>query len=182
MQDIYFTPHYVELKSLSEGDPSALKYFYAQYAGKITAFAQKLLSSREEAEDIAHNIFLDLWDDRRNAVRINSVDAYLFKMARNAVMNRLRARNRDLTYRKCQGLSEETPFDSDALEEAELDSRLMKAIEALPDKQRQVMMGRVQGLSHEKISEELNVSKHTIHYHITCAMRNLRRALGVFFL
>ncbi|MCM1451304.1 MAG: hypothetical protein NC102_03530 [Clostridium sp.] len=78
MQDIYFTPHYVELKSLSEGDPEALKYFYAHYAGKITAFAQKLLGSREEAEDIAHNIFLELWDERCNAVYINSVDAYLF--------------------------------------------------------------------------------------------------------
>ncbi|MCM1451303.1 MAG: sigma-70 family RNA polymerase sigma factor [Clostridium sp.] len=102
-------------------------------------------------------------------------------MARNAVMNRLRARSRDLNYRKAQGVTESTPCDCGGLEEAELDSRLMQAIENLPEKQRQVMIGRVSGLSHEKISEDLNVSKHTIHYHITCAMRNLRRALGVFF-
>lgn len=175
--------YFTELKHLAGGDPAALRYFYIQYAGKITAFAQKLLGNREEAEDLTHSLFLTLWDERENAVHINSMDAYLFRMARNAVMNRLRSRSRDLDYRRSQDLSDETPDSGDGNETAAMDTRLMQAIEHLPEPQRSIlMMSRFKGMSYDEISHSLNISTHTVHYHISRALRTLRKTLGLLSL
>lgn len=175
--------HFTELKRLANGDPAALRYFYMRYAGKITAFAQKLLGNREEAEDITHSLFLALWEDRKEVTRITSLDAYLFRMARNAVMNRLRCRSRDLDYRRNQGLSDQTPDSEAEADKAAMDTRLMDAISRLPEPQKSIiMMSRFKGMSYNEISERLNISAHTVHYHISRALRTLRHTLGLLIL
>lgn len=164
-----------ELKRLAAGDPAALEYFYVQYAGKVQAFAQKLIGNREEAEDLTHNIFLTLWNERDKVMNINSMEAYLFRMARNAVINRLRA----IDYRRISELTADIPVADESEEDAYRNySGLMQAIEKLPAMQALILRSRINGMGYKEISDMLNISPHTVHYHISRALRALRKTLG----
>ena len=84
----------VELtRSLARGDEAALRQLYERHGGLVLALATRMLGSREEAEEVLHDTFYRLWqnahrfDPERAAVR-----TYLYALARNLCLSRLRAR------------------------------------------------------------------------------------------
>lgn len=166
-----------QLENLSKGNPAALRYFYERYAGKIIAFAYTLLGNREDAEDVAHTLFIELWEQRASATRIKSVDAYLYRMTRNAITDIARRRTREKAYMMHNNRTGDT-IDADNVD-IEDDLRLLEAIEKLPEPQKSIIrMSRFGGLSYQQIAERLNISPHTVHYHVSKALGTLRRALG----
>ncbi len=80
-------------RSLASGDESALRHLYERHGGLVLALASRMLGSREEAEEVLHDTFYKLWlnadrfDPERAAVR-----TYLYALARNLCLSRLRAR------------------------------------------------------------------------------------------
>ncbi|HEX7001222.1 MAG TPA: sigma-70 family RNA polymerase sigma factor [Trueperaceae bacterium] len=79
--------------SLARGDEGALRELYERHGGLVLALATRMLGSREEGEEVLHDTFLRLW---RNAARFDpdlaSVRTYLYAVARNLSLSRLRAR------------------------------------------------------------------------------------------
>lgn len=166
-----------QLENLSKSNPAALRYFYERYAGKIIAFAYSLLGNREDAEDVAHTLFIELWEQRASATRIKSVDAYLYRMARNAITDIARHRTREKAYMMHTNQTADTIDPEDV--DIEEDLRLLEAIEKLPEPQKSIIrMSRFGGMSYQQIAERLNISPHTVHYHVSKALGTLRRALG----
>ncbi len=167
-----------QLENLSKSNPAALRYFYERYAGKIIAFAYSLLGNREDAEDVAHTLFIELWEQRASATRIKSVDAYLYRMARNAITDIARRRTREKAYMMHTDPTSTEPIDPDNVD-IEDDLRLLEAIEKLPEPQKSIIrMSRFGGMSYQQIAERLDISPHTVHYHVSKALGTLRRALG----
>ncbi len=80
-------------RSLARGDEGALHHLYERHGGVVLALATRMLGSREEAEEVLHDTFYRLWlnasrfDPDRAAVR-----TYLYALARNLCLSRLRAR------------------------------------------------------------------------------------------
>ena len=59
--------------------------------------------------------------------------------------------------------------------EKEIENLLAQAIEHLPEKCRQVfILSRMNGLKHEEIATQLNISVHTVQNHIVTAIRKLK--------
>lgn len=81
------------VRAMAEGSEDALGVLYHRHGGVVLALARRMLNSEEEAEEVLHDAFLRLWrsaeryQDDRAAVR-----TYLFSIARNACLSRLRAR------------------------------------------------------------------------------------------
>ena len=50
------------LQGLRQGDCKAFDELYMRYAPRVEAFACCMLKSRSEAEDLAHDIFLKIWE------------------------------------------------------------------------------------------------------------------------
>ena len=76
------------LQGLRQGDCKAFDELYMRYAPRVEAFACCMLKSRSEAEDLAHDIFLKIWENRRSIGHIRSLGNYLFRMTKNAVFDR----------------------------------------------------------------------------------------------
>lgn len=80
--------------AVAAGSEEALKSLYLRHAGAVMALARRMLGSREEAEEIVVDTYLRLWqhanrfDPERGALR-----TYLFALARNLCVSRLRARS-----------------------------------------------------------------------------------------
>jgi RNA polymerase sigma-70 factor (ECF subfamily) len=136
----------------------------------------------EEARDVTQEAFLKLWD-ARDRVRMDSVEPLVFQSALNLAANRLRARKvrRFLTL----GLS----ADDDAVDEAanphatlEVQQRraaVRKAVEALPEKLKAVvMLCEFSGLSTAQIATTLGIPPGTVGSRRSLAMAALEKSLG----
>ena len=83
---------HILLRKLREGDTEALDILYLRYAAKVRDFAFRLLGDSVEAEDITHDIFLKVWEQRKTVGNVVSFRGYLFRMTRNAIFNAFRYR------------------------------------------------------------------------------------------
>ena len=154
---------------------------FLQYFPKVRTFATILLKSEQEAEDIAQDIFVKLWEQpdlwERNLVR-----NYLYTMVKNHVFNRIKRKNIESEYINSQmnlhSLEEMTEF-KDPLNEIyleELQLLLKLSLEQMPDKRRQVFeMSRFQHLSNNEIAERMNLSVRTVEQHIYLALKDLKK-------
>ena len=90
------------LQGLRQGDCKAFDELYMRYAPRVEAFACCMLKSRSEAEDLAHDIFLKIWENRQSIGHIRSLGNYLFRMTKNAVFDRFEHKSVQVRYeRQC---------------------------------------------------------------------------------
>lgn len=80
------------LQRLAEDDAGAMSFLYIRYAGKIKGLALRLLGNVEDARDVAQDVFMHLWELRHQLADVESLDAFIFRMAHNATINRLQHR------------------------------------------------------------------------------------------
>ncbi|MFK2265563.1 RNA polymerase sigma-70 factor [Bacteroides fragilis] len=160
--------------------PQKFEDFFLDYYPRVKGFINGLLQDAEEAEDLSQDIFMSLWQNRGNLKQIDNLDAYLFRIARNAVFRYI---ERSLLFKNYQSrqLSDD---NSDLYEiESELNAKELEliiaiAVERMPSQRRKIyQMSREQGLSNENIARELNISKRTVENHLTQALADIRKIL-----
>lgn len=112
--------------------------------------------------------------------KAESLDAYIFRMARNAVMDLFHSRSIERRYITSEMLRQDGLInDVDAnIDESELQLLVYRSVESMPPQRRRVFrMSRYYGIPNIKIAEELGIDIRTVENHITAALRNLRTAL-----
>ena len=81
------------IRCITQGDSSALRLIYDQYAAGVLALLSRMLGSNAEAEEILQEVFLTLWKEAgRFDPERGSLRAWLFTMARRRALDLLRAR------------------------------------------------------------------------------------------
>ena len=80
------------LEKLARGDRASFDALYMRYAAKTEEFLCRMLKDRAEAEDITHDLFLKIWQNRSSMAGVTAFGSYLFRMARNAVYDRFDSR------------------------------------------------------------------------------------------
>ncbi len=154
---------------------------FIQYFPKVRTFAAILLKSEQEAEDVAQDIFVKLWE-QPDLWEGNLVRNYLYTMVKNHVFNRIKRKNIESDYINSQinvHLLEEMTEFNDPLNEIyheELQLSLKLSLEQMPDKRRQVFeMSRFQHLSNHEIAERMNLSVRTVEQHIYLVLKDLKK-------
>ena len=79
-------------RRLGRGDEKAFADIYDRYAGKCVIFIDSLVKDETVAKDLAHDLFIKIWTRREIVSKAESLDAYIFRMARNAVMDLFHSR------------------------------------------------------------------------------------------
>lgn len=182
-----FEEHII-LRKLSEGDSEALDLLYLRYASKVRDFAFHLLKNKTDAEDITHDIFLKIWEQRRSMKDIQSFRGYLFRMTRNAIFNVFK--HRQICYKYQEGLEgSREESDGSRTDEQVSTQELLRILELavrnMPEQRRKVFyMSRYENQSYDDIARALNISPRTVQYHISSALAELRKILSTltFFL
>lgn len=160
---------------------------FVQYYSKVKTFAAILLKSEEEAEDIAQDIFVKLWE-QPEIWEGNFIRNYLYTMVRNHVFNRIKRKNIESKYIDSQLYS--LPLDEiiefkDPLNEIyhdELQLLLKLSLEQMPEKRKLVFeMSRFQQLSNIEIAKKLNVSVRTVEHHIYIVLKELKKLIQIVF-
>lgn len=154
---------------------------------------RRFLVARTGSEADAEDLLSELWikvDEVRPGPLANP-EAYLFRMANNLVLDRLReARRRQRResawtddqyggHSASTEVADRAPTAEQQLVEGDEARRLADAIAQLPaGAQRVLRMHKLDGLSHGEVAAELGISKSAVEKHMAVAMAHLRRLLG----
>ncbi|WP_157760966.1 RNA polymerase sigma factor [Chitinophaga caeni] len=167
---------------LSAGDPGAFRTVFETYWDHVYGAALALVKSPAVAEDIAQDIFTQLWERRANLPGIQNFKAYLYTLAKNRILDRFRHLSTQQQYRKhiYNYMNECDTERVDELAEARDIQRILEnAIQSLPpQQQRAFKLSRFNGLNHDEIAQAMGVSKVTIKSYIVQAISTLRKVLA----
>jgi len=171
-QDIYL------LSCLQQNDLTAFECIFRKYYPVLCAYGARFVPI-EDAEEIAGDTLLWLWEHRQALNIQNSLGGYLLKSVYHKAINQIKEneiKNAADTkfFEATQQLMEEESF----YRFQELSKRLKEAINALPSSYREAfIMHRFQGKSYKDIADILNVSPKTVDYRIQQALKLLRKEL-----
>lgn len=158
---------------LLAGDLGAFDRLYERYERPLFGFALAQLADRAEAEDVLHEAFLAVVRAHRAGEQLRSFKAWLFTVARNLCLNRVRSRQRaDRALAGVVELVEQEP-------PAEVDtSALHTALGRLPPALAEVYQLRATGLSYDEVAKILGIPLGTVKSRIHEMVAQLREELS----
>jgi RNA polymerase sigma-70 factor (ECF subfamily) len=170
------------------GDAAAYESVFRALFKPLVGYVVRILDSKAVAEELVQEMFLALWLRRASLdLKEGSLTAYLFSAARNRALAHIRRERVAARWRDREELSaqltekERTNSPRDDLEEVELSLALKDAVDALPDRCRQVFrLSRQRGLTYGEIAREMGISQKTVESHMALALRTLRVRLKRF--
>ena len=165
---------------LGSDDPSALQeLFQVHYAG-VCRTLYRLVQDSHLAQDLAQNVFIRVWEKRKEIRVHTSWGAYLNQMAVHEGLAHLRKVHRI-------DVREEVPDQTDAhtaeesLLHGDLNEHYQSALQSLPPQCRTVFqLSRQEGLTYPEIASEMGISVKTVENQMGKALRILREQLKEF--
>lgn len=170
---------------LRNDDREAFAEIYERYAKILAGFAGSKLYDLDDAADILHDIFVNLWESRHKINISSNLKSYLFAGIRHRVIDKIR---KNITRREYAVLLQSlVVFDEESIEEQieakELQQILQNSITHLSPRVKEIYkLSREEGLSNREIAERLNLSEQTVKNQITMALNQMRKSLASFTL
>ena len=162
-------------------DKVAFEELFRSYFTPLCSFAQKYVRDIDEAKDIVHNVFINLWSKRDEVDLNTSLKSYLFQGVYNRSLNYIRDHKKLVQFDTPQSEAELGQYieSRDHLESSEAESRINRALDDLPDKCREIfLMNRFDGLKYREIAEKLDISIKTVETQMSRALKTLREKLS----
>lgn len=164
------------------------KNFYITWYSRVKYFARDYVFSDEDAENIAQDVFMELYQKQEVLDSHLNLIAYLFTSVKNKCIDHLRRKlleqeaivkmqeEFDLSFRMKFDSLEALKFDE--LSDDNIKDVIEKALQTLPDRCRKIfVLSKLQGKKQKDIAEELNISIKTVESQIAIAYRKLRNEL-----
>jgi RNA polymerase sigma-70 factor (ECF subfamily) len=159
------------LTRIADGDQSAVPDCISRYGGLIWTLARRRLASREDAEDVVQEIFVDLW---RSADRFDPLVAeeitFVAMIARRRVIDRLRQRS----------VLPQAVSINDAGVSGVVDGAGCETVGQRLElgEQQMLRLSIYDNLSHAAIAEQTGFPLGTVKSHIRRGLDSLRRTLA----
>ena len=167
------------LDKLKDQPDLALKVLYDEYYNYICSVVYKMIGDSTMAEDLAQEVFVEVWK-RRESLDVNtSLRGYLRMVAVNKTLNHIRSKKMNFEEEDAvlQVPSNENSSQK-ILEAKDLEKVINDSIDSLPDKCRVVFgLSRFEELSYKEISAELGISVKTVENQISKALKLVRKAV-----
>jgi RNA polymerase sigma-70 factor (ECF subfamily) len=166
-----------EIKALlAADDPAALDLIWREYAPDLMGYLVTIHRSRHEAEDTLQEVFVAIATKRAYVAAARNFKAYLFRLARNAALNRIKreGRQREKLHRAADWLEVEA---SEAGGEDQ-SGLLADALARLPEKQRTVVVLKFfRDKTLSEIGAMLRISGNTAASRLRYGMEKLKTLL-----
>jgi RNA polymerase sigma factor (sigma-70 family) len=158
--------------------------------GRLRNFIRKYVSDQSDVEDILQDVFYEFVAAYRMMKPVEQATAWLFRVARNRVIDRFRGKTRDVLRNAPEArrgedessFEEFLPSPDAGPEAAYVRSVLLEEIEdallELPEEQREVFIGHeLLGYSFQELAQQTGVNVNTLLSRKRYAVLHLRRRL-----
>lgn len=168
--------------SLHANEDEAIENIFKKYYSFVCSAVYKIIPDPVLTEDLAQDVFYEVWRKRERIEISTSLKAYLKRAAINKALNYIRSKKMNFE-------GDDTEFvkniavrsDENNLEAKELQEIINDTIDLLPEKCRIVfMMSRHEEMSYKEIAAELEISIKTVENQISKALKILRTAVNPY--
>ena len=159
------------------------EHLFKSHYKALHAYASVMLNHDSHAEEIVQGMFLKLWEKKENLSVQTSLKAYLYKCVYNDCLNYIQHTKTVLKYQDhaVYTMKDSNGKTSDKLEHNELQHRLEKALNDLPEQCRTIFqMSRFEELKYREIADQLGISIKTVENQMGKALKILRLKLVDF--
>ena len=162
---------------------AVLESMFTTFYPVLAAYCSKYVKVAEAVRDIIQDVFLKVWENRHTVDFTTPIHSYLLTLAHNCCMNylqRLKTEKRILQNADLQLLEMEIQYDHlfDQLVADDLEEQIKRVVEQLPEQCRHIFRkSRFEGMSHQEIAKDLNLSVRTVETQIYRALKVLKKEL-----
>lgn len=162
---------------VAERDREAFEALYHRYVRSMYGLALRRLRDRQRAEDAVQETFAAVWRSAASYRPERGAAApWLYAVARNAVIDRLRARSEPAA--EAPDLPSSEPGPADRAESSFVAWRVHRALEELPPKEREVIeLAYWSGMSQSEVAEYLHIPLGTVKTRTRSALSRLSEIL-----
>jgi len=175
-----------------EDDSAAFAELVSHYQHRLVGIMHHLVGNAEEAEDLAQEVFLRVYRNRKKYSPQAKFSTWLFTIANNLALNALRNRGRkpivplDVTESGPLGARPEEqlakdvgPTPSYGLRQAELADRIRAALDTLNERQKMaVILNKFEDMNYAEIAEIMGLTTKAVKSLLSRARARLRDALA----
>ena len=162
---------------LKSGDSDAFAFFYDKYVTNIYRFVLIRVSSKQVAEDLTQDTFLKTWQHIVDKKNVKSFQAFIFRVARNTVIDYYRQSNRQelpLEYvPEIVDMSDNIERDLDR--SIDKDKLLQKIRQLKPIYQEVLLLRYLEDLSIDDIARVIQKDKNNVRVIIHRALNKLKQ-------
>lgn len=170
------------LLELSQGSELAFTNMYNQYKNIVYSTAFRITKSKIQSEEAVQDIFLKIWQNRESLTEINNLENYIYIISRNHLFNSIKKIARETNLISEISPNENSFIDTDtSIKDEQYNTILNQIVDQLPPQQQKVYkMAKWDGLSHQKIGENLGISTETVKKHMAQALKFIRLKISPY--
>ncbi len=156
---------------------STFKELFDQYYTPINNFLYYKCGDAALSEDLTQDVFMKLWD-KRDEVKQDTVKSYLYTIANNMLLNKIRHEKVKMNFAEKHKTQQEEQSPEYFLEEKEFKNKLDEVIGEMPEKQREVfLMNRIEEMTYQEIADRLELSVKAIEKRMHGALNHIRQRI-----
>ena len=167
------------VRQIQSGDDAGFDELMRRYKRPILSFVFRMLGNAEDAADVAQDVFVRVYQNLDACRSDAKFSTWLFAMARNAAIDRLRWRARHPT--ESMESAPEIAMPSGTAEDVntrEIGRQIAAAVDKLPEDQRTALvLSEYQGMSYAEIAGVMRCSEKSVESRLYRAKQTLREAL-----
>jgi RNA polymerase sigma-70 factor (family 1) len=168
------------LQLMQGGEEAAFTELYNRYWEKLLARAYMQLRSKEEAEELLHDVFVRLWRRRETVQLRHGFHTYIAAALKYEILQKLADRRKERL--RTRAADQPTPLIDHStqhrLDFLDLRDQLEASVRQLPHQCQLVFrLSREKGLADKEIAEKLQLSPKTVQNHLHRALKALRNFL-----
>ncbi|MEW6107625.1 MAG: sigma-70 family RNA polymerase sigma factor [Nitrospirota bacterium] len=168
---------------IKKGDVNAFELLLSRHERSVYNLAYRFLNDEGEAEDITQEVFLRVYRASKTYNPEAKFTTWLYTIVKNLCFNAIRKKRSvsvvSIDEETMPEFRSEDPDPLDALSREELRSRVIRAVNALPENMRiAVILQRFHGFSTEEIAELMGCSVNAVKLRVHRAKMILAGKLG----
>ena len=167
------------VRQIQSGEATAFDELMRRYKRPVMNFVFRMLGNAEDAEDIAQDVFVHAYQKLDTYRTETKFSTWLFAMARNAAIDRMRWHARHPT--ESIASTPEIAMPSGTAQEVgarEIGGQIAAAVARLPEDQRTALvLCEYQGMSYAEIAGVMRCSQKSVESRLYRAKQTLREAL-----
>lgn len=170
----------VLIERVKAGDRTAFELIFNHYYRGVVVFVRQFVIDGNQAEDIAQEMFVKLWEHRSRIDSTRSLKGLIFASARNESLNYLKHAKVAQKYvdRIRQLAGSHIAYNENLYVDSDLQQAIVMAVDHLPDRCREIFkMSRFEMIDNAEIAKRLGISQRTVETQISKALGSLRANL-----
>ena len=180
-----------QIAALKANDEAAFKALVLQFQDRVYNTSLGILQNESDAEDLSQEVFIEVFHSINNFKGDATLATWLYRITVNKCFDFIRKKNRKKRFALITSLFSEEGTLKDfpsfnhpgvLMENKERAAILFRAINLLPAQQRIAFtLHKVEGLSHQEISEIMSTTVSSVESLVHRAKQNLRKRLEKFY-